>query len=121
MTTFLGRHSEADDHLDLLASLGHDVRVVGGSGETGGGIDKASVLEAFATDLDLPDWFGRNWDALLDALRDLEVPRGQVLELVWDHVGALRRVDHATYETVVDILEQVQDERDDVRVTVIAR
>ncbi|HET7800470.1 MAG TPA: barstar family protein [Humibacillus xanthopallidus] len=118
MTTFLGPHSEADDHLDLLASLGHDVRIVGAAGA---GTDKAGVLQAFATDLDLPDWFGHNWDALLDALRDLEVPRGQTLELVWDHVRALRRVDHDTYETVVDILEQVQDERDDVRVTVIAR
>jgi RNAse (barnase) inhibitor barstar len=118
MTTFLGPHSEADDHVELLTSLGHEVRVVG---SVSAGLDKASVLDAFARDLDLPEWFGRNWDALLDALRDLEVPRGQTLELVWDHVGTLRRTDHATYETVIDILEQVQDERDDVRVTVIAR
>ena len=86
MTTFLGPHSEADDHLDLLTSLGHDVRIVGA---VSGGVDKATVLDAFAADLDLPDWFGRNWDALLDALRDLEVPRGQTLELQ-DHVGELR-------------------------------
>ena len=118
MTTFLGPHSEVDDHLELLASLGHDVRIVGA---VSGGVDKASVLDAFARDLDLPGWFGRNWDALLDALRDLEVPRGQTLELVWDHVGDLRTRDHDTYETVVDILEQVQDERDDLRITVVAR
>ena len=118
MTTFLGPHSEADDHLDLLTSLGHDVRIVGA---VSGGVDKATVLDAFAADLDLPDWFGRNWDALLDALRDLEVPRGQTLELVWDHVKELRVHDHDTYETVLDILEQVQDEREELRVTVIAR
>ena len=118
MTTFLGPHSEADDHLDLLTSLGHDVRIVGA---VSGGVDKPTVLAAFAADLDLPDWFGHNWDALLDALRDLDVPRGQTLELVWDHVGDLRRRDHDTYETVVDILEQVQDERDDLRITVVAR
>ena len=40
---------------------------------------------------------------------------------MWDHVGDLRRRDHDTYETVLDILEQVQDERDDLRITVIAR
>jgi hypothetical protein len=79
VTTFLGPHSEADDHLDLLASLGHDVRIVG---RASGGVDKPTVLAAFAADLDLPDWFRHNWDALLDALRDLDVPRGQILELV---------------------------------------
>lgn len=115
MTTFLGRHSETDDHLDQLRWLGHDVRVVTG------GHDKASVLEAFATGLDLPDWFGHNWDALLDALRDLEGTRGVPIELVWDRTHGLRLADRPTYETVVEILEQVDDERDDLNVTVIAR
>jgi len=115
MTTFLGRHSEPDDHIEQLRWLGRDVRIVSG------GEDKESVLDAFARDLGLPDWFGRNWDALLDALRDLDVPRGQTLELVWDHVGDLRRRDHDTYETVVDILEQVADERGDLNVTVVTR
>ena len=115
MTTFLGRHSEADDHLDQLRWLGHDVRVVPG------GHDKDSVLRAFATALDLPDWFGHNWDALLDALRDLEGPRGVPIELVWDRVQSLRTAERETYETVVEILEQVEEERDDLKVTVIAR
>ena len=64
MTTFLSRHSEPDDHIAQLRWLGHDVRIVSG------GDDKAGVLDAFATDLELPDWFGRNWDALVDAGAD---------------------------------------------------
>ena len=115
MTTFLGRHSEADDHIAQLVWLGHDVRVVSG------GDDKAGVLEAFATGLDLPDWFGHNWDALLDALRDLDAPRGVPIELVWDHAASLRARDRTAFDTVVDILEQVADERDDLYVTVITR
>jgi RNAse (barnase) inhibitor barstar len=115
VTTFLGRHSEPDDHLDQLRWLGHDVRVVPG------GHDKDSVLEAFATALELPDWFGHNWDALLDALRDLQGQRGVPIELVWDGVHALRTSERATYETVVEILEQVDEERPDLNVTVIAR
>ena len=115
MTTFLGRHSEADDHLDQLRWLGHDVRVVSG------GHDKESVLEAFASDLDLPEWFGRNWDALLDALRDLEGRQGVPIELVWDEARALRQADPEVYRTVVEILEQVEQERGDLRATVIAR
>ena len=115
MTTFIGRHGEVDDHLDQLRWLGHDVRIVSG------GNDKDTVLDAFARDLLLPDWFGHNWDALVDALRDLEAPRGVPVELVWDHVEALRRDDRATYDAVLDVLEQVADERDDLFVTVIAR
>ncbi|MEW1954216.1 barstar family protein [Terrabacter sp. NPDC080008] len=115
MTTFLGRHSEPDDHIEQLRWLGHDVRVVSG------GTDKVSVLEAFATGLDLPDWFGRNWDALLDALRDLDPSRDGPIELVWDHAGALREHDRESYDTVVDILEQAAEERDDLLVTVVTR
>ncbi len=33
--------------------------------------DKAAFLERCATDLELPEWFGRNWDALADCLTDL--------------------------------------------------
>jgi RNAse (barnase) inhibitor barstar len=32
---------------------------------------KASLLAALAKALNLPDWFGRNWDALQDCLTDL--------------------------------------------------
>lgn len=115
MTTFLGRHSEPDDHLDQLRWLGRDVRIVSG------GEDKQTVLDAFATGLGLPEWFGRNWDALVDALRDLDPSRGAPIELVWDHAGTLRELDRETFDTVVDILEQVADERDDLNVTVITR
>lgn len=33
--------------------------------------DKAAFMERCARDLALPDWFGRNWDALADCLTDL--------------------------------------------------
>ncbi|MFJ3671668.1 barstar family protein [Streptomyces sp. NPDC090106] len=32
--------------------------------------DKADLMDRCARDLSLPDWFGRNWDALADVLRD---------------------------------------------------
>jgi len=45
--------------------------------------DKAAILAVFAGALTLPDWFGHNWDALADSLRDLgwwpAGPRGRVL------------------------------------------
>ncbi|MCX4760589.1 barstar family protein [Streptomyces sp. NBC_01275] len=36
--------------------------------------DKADLMDRCARDLELPDWFGRNWDALADSLTDL--PQG---------------------------------------------
>jgi RNAse (barnase) inhibitor barstar len=115
MTTFLGTHSDVDAHLEALRGQGHDVRVVRS------GLDKAEVLAAFAAALDLPEWFGNNWDALVDVLRELEGTEGRPLEIVWDRVRSLREDDPETYATVLDILEQVADERDDLRITVIAR
>ncbi len=44
--------------------------------------DKPSFLDACAESLDLPDWFGHNWDALADCLTDLSwwgAPRGYLL------------------------------------------
>jgi RNAse (barnase) inhibitor barstar len=40
------------------------------------------MLNAFQRDLDFPDWFGHNWDALVDALSDWadDSPRLLVLE-----------------------------------------
>ncbi|MEU0946049.1 barstar family protein [Streptomyces canus] len=32
--------------------------------------DKAGLMDRCARDLRLPDWFGRNWDALADVLSD---------------------------------------------------
>jgi hypothetical protein len=35
--------------------------------------DKAAFMERIVRALDLPDWFGRNWDALADSLTDRTV------------------------------------------------
>jgi hypothetical protein len=39
--------------------------------DVGDGTDKSAVLASFAGALGFPEWVGRNWDALEDALRDL--------------------------------------------------
>ncbi|MCS0604515.1 barstar family protein [Streptomyces sp. LP11] len=41
--------------------------------DLGGVGDKAGLMDRVARALDLPDWFGRNWDALLDSLADPSV------------------------------------------------
>lgn len=45
--------------------------------------DKAGLMDRCARDLELPDWFGRNWDALADSLTDLRaLPAAGALLLV---------------------------------------
>lgn len=44
-----------------------------------GATDKAGLMDRCARALDLPGWFGRNWDALADSLADHTVwPEGAV-------------------------------------------
>lgn len=50
-----------------LERAGWSVRVVDLADAT----DKAAIMERFVDGLALPAWFGRNWDALSDSLRDL--------------------------------------------------
>lgn len=115
MTTFLGRYADVEAHLAGLRDRGRDVRVVRSAR------GKDAILDAFADALELPDWFGDNWDALVDALREVEGHEGRAVEIVWDRVRRLREDDPRTYATVLDILEQVAGERDDLGVTVVAR
>ena len=57
--------------------------------DTAGAPSKAAFLDRCAHALALPAWFGRNWDALTDALRDLRAPAGTGALVLWVHAGAL--------------------------------
>ncbi|GAB2854107.1 barstar family protein [Streptomyces deserti] len=47
--------------------------------DLGGVTDKAGLMDRCARALDLPEWFGRNWDALADCLADPSLwPEGAV-------------------------------------------
>jgi len=51
----------------LLVAAGWAVRVV----DLADAADKVAIMDSFVVGLGLPAWFGRNWDALADVLRDL--------------------------------------------------
>lgn len=59
---------------DPLAAVLEAVRAAGlgtVSLDLSGVGDKAAFMDRCARALDLPDWFGRNWDALADSLTDV--------------------------------------------------
>lgn len=70
---------------------------------------KAALLDAIAKQLELPDWFGGNWDALNDSLTDLawNHPAGVVLTL-W-RCDAIAQADPQTFETALEVLDAVAE------------
>ncbi len=58
-------------------------------------------MTALTEALRLPDYFGRNWDALTDCLRDLSwLPPGRIT-LIHDSLPALSQVELHTYVHVL--------------------
>ena len=83
----LGRRADLHAVIADAEAAGRSVRLVVG------GMDKLSVLTAFADAIGAPSWFGKNYDALTDALRDLADADGRTIEIIWDGVAVLRSMD----------------------------
>jgi len=79
--------------------------------------DKAGFLDLCATAFDLPRWFGRNWDALADALRDRST--GEPELVLWDGWRRLLECDHDTVDVAVQIF--VEDARESGQLRVLLR
>ncbi|MEU6979949.1 MULTISPECIES: barstar family protein [unclassified Streptomyces] len=69
--------------------------------------DKAAFMERCATALALPDWFGRNWDALADCLTDLPEPVALVVTGWQEYAGARPR----EWRLAQDVLASAVEER----------
>jgi RNAse (barnase) inhibitor barstar len=65
---------------------------------------KEQLLEAFARSLSFPATFGRNWDALADALQDLSWHPTSAEVLHLQHVGAVQRALAADWVTLLEVL-----------------
>jgi RNAse (barnase) inhibitor barstar len=64
--------------------------------------DKPAFMEAVAAAFELPDWFGRNWDAFADSLRD--VPPETVV--AWDGWTDLARTAPRACEVAIEVLAE---------------
>ncbi len=63
---------------------------------------KQELMVALAEALELPEYFGRNLDALWDALRDVDEP----LLLLWDSWGPLAWAEPDTFAGVIALLTE---------------
>lgn len=69
--------------------------------------DKAGLLDDVGATLAFPDWYGANFDALADCLRDLTEPT----VLLWDGWGTLARTDRRAFDVAVDVFAERAAER----------
>ena len=68
--------------------------------------DKPTLLLRIASALEVPAGQGRNWDALADQLRDLSWrPASPGHVLLFDDAHDLRNADEASFDTLLEILE----------------
>jgi RNAse (barnase) inhibitor barstar len=65
---------------------------------------KEQLLDAFATSLSFPSTFGRNWDALADALQDLSWKPATAYVLHLQHATPVRRAVGAQWPTLLEVL-----------------
>jgi RNAse (barnase) inhibitor barstar len=70
---------------DELVTAGWMMRIVDGIAM----VDRASLFDEFATACDFPDWFGGNWDAFADCLRDLSWLPSDPIAILWQRSGAV--------------------------------
>ena len=113
----LGDKVDLDGLVADAVEEGRQVQVVPGRAT------KQATLEAFSQELNFPEWFGMNLDALADCLDTFaRESEGQgEWELVWDGVAALRHDDPRTLAGIESILDELQQAHPHVHVTVIER
>jgi RNAse (barnase) inhibitor barstar len=92
---------------DATDDVSRDVKAAGWGFvllDTSGIGDKAGFLDACATAFDLPRWFGRNWDALADALGDRSTGEPEVV--LWDGWQQLAESDLDAFDVAVQIFTE---------------
>ena len=97
---------EAAD-LATLAAAARDAGLLVRCIQLDGCHDKQTLLLRIGVVLDLPAGRGRNWDALMDALRDLDWLPAPGYALLFDSAGQLQAQRPHELETLVGVLQEV--------------
>lgn len=82
---------------------------------------KQATLEAFSQELNFPEWFGMNLDALADCLDTLARESEGEWEIVWDDAAELRRSDPRAATGIESVLAELDENHPSVHVTIIDR
>jgi RNAse (barnase) inhibitor barstar len=88
--------------LDEIAAAGWLGRLVDGASMG----DRDGLFDEFAAALEFPSWFGRNWDAFLDCLRDLSWLRGRGVIVLWRRAGTFASVAPQAWRDANNVIDQ---------------
>ncbi|MDO8958742.1 MAG: barstar family protein [Rhodocyclaceae bacterium] len=113
----------------LLASLPHaGVYHMPGDGEAGliaaaaqnnfavfrvdlaGVSDKAALLKAIGDAMAFPEWYGRNWDALLDCLADLGWQSAEGYVVILEHCDGIHGRAETDFVQTLQVFEAATNE-----------
>ena len=89
-----------------LAAASRDAGLIAHRVDLAGCSGKPMLMLRMATALDFPPGSGRNWDALADRLRDLSWWPASGHALLFDGAAAFRDADEASFETLLDVLDE---------------
>lgn len=75
---------------------------------------ETALMDAFATSMNLPSYFGRDWNALLDLTRDLSWTKAEGFVLIISGGDALPSLPDGIFATLIEVLEAtIRDWRDE--------
>jgi RNAse (barnase) inhibitor barstar len=73
--------------------------------DTASVVDKAGFMDTVAEAFDLPGWFGRNWDALDECLRALDLDDPDGILVLWDGWAPFAEADPDAFETAIEVFQ----------------
>lgn len=106
-----GVYRVANSDLDSIAALGRDAGLRLCRIDLRGCNSKPMLLMRLAAQLDFPIGFGRNWDALMDGLRDLSwLPAKGGYALLLEDAAELQSVAKKDFDVLLELLDDVAKE-----------
>jgi len=88
------------DLVDVAAASGFAVFRVSLAGCT----ESGEVLARLGQQLQFPDWYGQNWDALSDCLTDFSWREAGGYVLLFEQLGDFRAAGDDDFDTLIEIL-----------------
>ena len=73
-------------------------------------LDKDEMLQAIGTAMAFPEWFGYNWDALLDSLADLGWRPAEGYVVILEHCDGIHGRAEADFVQTLQVFENAANE-----------